>query len=155
MATCRLKILSYGLINQADPVIVQKLREFIREFWGTGVGLKQGVKLTKEQFVDNIAAFAALEKARHDKGETPMIFKMCDVLYDVVDTNRDGFLSLQEYEKSLAASGFDADTAKFVFNTINTNHDGKISREELRQHNLGFWFTPDPEYTGRFGPTYE
>jgi Ca2+-binding EF-hand superfamily protein len=77
-------------------------------------------------------------------------------LFDAVDTNRDGYLQLVEYEKMMKACNFDAGTAKVAFDTIDTNHDGKLSREELKAYNIKFWFTlDDPEAAGMYGPKFE
>ena len=43
-----------------------------------------------------------------------------------------------------------------AFDIIDTNHDGKLSREELIDFNMKFWFYPDNEETaGLYGPRYE
>jgi Ca2+-binding EF-hand superfamily protein len=56
----------------------------------------------------------------------------------------------------MKASNFDAGTAKFTFDKIDSNHDGKLSREELRAYNVKFWYIlDDPEAAGMYGPKYK
>lgn len=103
-----------------------------------------------------MSEFAAAERARRAGQKDPITFKMADALFDVADTNHDGFITLDEYEKVLNASHFDAGTTKIVFDTIDKNHNGKISRKELKDYNFDFWYSPDgAESAGMFGAKYE
>lgn len=125
----------------ADSSLIQKLRDATLEYWGHV--LKPGDQLTKEQFVERMAEFGALEKTRHDEGKDPMVFKMVNAMFDVVDTNHDGCLTLDEYEKLLVAINFPTGTAKIVYDAIDTNHNDKLSRQILLEYNYSFWFTLD------------
>ncbi len=127
---------------KADPPLIKKLREVTREVWGA-CGLKPGVKLTKDQFIDLVSECAAAEKVAYEGGKEPLCFKMCDAVYDVADTNHVGFLTPEDYEKVMKANNLDAAISKTVFDIINKSHDGKMSRQELREFNLSFWFASD------------
>ena len=140
---------------KAAPELLEKSRRGTHEFW-VSAGLNPGVFLTKDQFIDNMSELSAAENARLEKGEEPLFFKWMDAVFDAVDTNRDGYLQLDEYEKMMKAGNFDTGTAKIVFDMIDTNHDSKLSRQELKDHNIRFWFTPDdPKAAGLFGPKFE
>ena len=129
--------------------------DVVHEFWGA-CGLKPGVRLSKEQFVQNMADFAVTEHERIARKEEPLLYKLDDIFCDAADTNRDGFLQLDEYETVQTAIGFDAGTAKTAFDVIDKNHDGKLSRDELNEHDFNFWFTlNDADSKGMFGPKYE
>lgn len=141
--------------TKAAPYLIEKFRKANREYWVT-LGLKPGVRFTKEQYVDLMSKFAAAEKAKYDEGKEPFFFKWIDAMFDVVDTSCDGYLQLDEYENMMKASNFSAGTAKINFDIIDTNHDGKLSRQELKEYNLGFWFfADDAKSAGMFGPKYE
>lgn len=140
---------------QPDPSLVDRLHEVVREFWGE-CGLKPGIKLAKNEFIDKMAEFAVVENARRDRGEDPLLYKLDDIFYDAADTNRDGFLSMEEYEKVQMACNFDAGTARMAFAIIDKNHDGKLSRDELNESDFNFWFTvDDAESSGMFGAKFE
>jgi len=63
----------------------------------------------------------------------------------VLDANKDGILSLEEYTKPLKSCNItDPEIAKAVFNSVDLNHDGKIEVTELYEVNDRFWFTLDP-----------
>lgn len=140
---------------QPDPQLVDRLYEVVREFWGE-CGMKPGVKLNQNEFIDKMAEFAVAEHARIKRGEQPLLYKLDDVFYDAADTNRDGFLQMDEYEKVQMAVGFDSGTAKTAFAIIDKNHDGKLSRDELNESDFNFWFTvDDAQSTGMFGAKFE
>jgi hypothetical protein len=142
-------------VVQPDPALVDKLYVVVREFWGE-CGFKPGVKLGRDEFINKMAEFAVVENARLAKGVDPLLYKLDDIFYDAADTNRDGFLSMDEYEKVQMAVGFDAGTAKTAFAVIDKNHDGKLSRDELNESDFGFWFAvDDSKSSGMFGAKFE
>ena len=142
--------------TKADAVLIERADTVMREYWES-VGLKPGVKLTKEQFFDNMAEVALIERAKHEAGDKESLFvRYIEAIFNVVDTNHNGFLELNEYEKMMTSSNFDAGTAKIAFEIIDVNHDGRLSRQELLDHIAKFWYYPDDqESTGMYGPRYE
>ena len=142
--------------TKADTALIEKADTAMREYWES-VGLKPGVKLTKEQFSDNLAEAALTERAKHEAGDKDSLFvRYTEAVFDVVDTNRNGFLELNEYEKMMQASNFDAGTAKMAFDAIDVNHNAKLSRKDLLDYNAKFWLYPDDqESAGFYGPKYE
>ena len=142
---------------KAEPALLKKARKATRDFWES-TGLKPGVLLSKEQFVEKVAEVAVAEKASFDEGKLKesLFFTMMETVFDAVDTNRDGYLQLNEYATMNKASNFDDGTAKILFDIIDKNHDGKLSRKELLEYNIKFWFTPDdPEAAGLYGAKFE
>ena len=138
-----------------EKALLTKLREKCQAFW-ENVGLKPGVQLTKQEFVDRLAEISVVERAAYDRGEKTLFYQYTDAVFDAVDTSRDGFLQLSEYQKMMKASNFDADTAEYAFKLIDANHDGKLSRQELLDYNSKYWFSPDdPKAAGLYGPKYE
>ena len=137
------------------PELLEKLKQRMHNY-AEQMGLKQGVQLTKDQFVQEFAKFAATQSAKVAKGDRPLIFELNDAWYDVVDTNHDGFITLDEYTKVLKSSNFgDASEAKAAFDAVDANHDGRISRDELTQSEYKFWFTVGDKTTeGMFGSKF-
>jgi Ca2+-binding EF-hand superfamily protein len=82
---------------KADASLHQKTRKATLDYWEESSGLKPGVQLTKDQFIENMSKNAVAEKAKLDNGETPRLCFCLDAMFDVVDTNRDGYLQLDEY----------------------------------------------------------
>ena len=142
--------------TKADTVLIEKARIASREYWES-VGLKPGVKLTKEQYLDNLAEVALKERAKYEAGDKESLYvRYLDALFDVIDVNHNGFLELNEFEKLVKASTFEAGTAKRIFDVMDANHDGRLSRQELLDYNAKFWYYPDDqESVGMYGPKYE
>ena len=142
--------------TKANPALIERARIAMIEYWES-VGLKPGVRLTKEQFLDNLAEVALRERAKHEAGDKDSLFvHYLEAIFNVVDTNHNGFLELNEYEKMMKASNFDAGTAKIAFDVIDANHDAKLSRQELLDYIAKFWYYPDnQEAAGMYGPRYE
>ena len=104
------------------------------------LGAKPGVQLTEEEFVKTAAKFAVNE----DESRA-CLKEVTDALFDVLDTNRDGTLSLVEYTKLLQSCNItDPEIAKAIFDSIDANHDGMIQIKELYDLSDKFWFTLDP-----------
>ena len=104
------------------------------------LGAKSGVQLTEEEFVKSAARFA-----ENEDESRACLKEVTDALFDVLDTNRDGTLSLVEYTKLLQSCNIeDPEIAKAVFDSVDANHDGKIQIEELYEVSDKFWFTLDP-----------
>ena len=103
------------------------------------LGAKPGVQLTQEEFVQTAAKFAANE----DESRA-CLKEVTHVLFDVLDTNKDGTISLVEYTKLLQSCNIpDPEIAKAVFDSIDADHDGKIQIKELYDLSKKFWFTLD------------
>ena len=104
------------------------------------LGAKPGVQLTEEDFVKTAAKFAANE----DESRA-CLKEVSDALFDVLDTNRDGTISLVEYTKLLQSCNVeDPEIAKAVFSSVDTDRDGKIQIQEFYDVSEKFWFTLDP-----------
>lgn len=51
-------------------------------------------------------------------------------LFDQIDTNGDGFLSVKEIQHAMSNADVHNDTIRVLFETFDENEDGLISREE-------------------------
>lgn len=139
----------------AAPELFEKARKATHEFW-VSVGLRSGVRITREQFITQMSEFVAKEKTKFDKGEEPMFFKFMDATFDVMDSDKDGYLSMAEHATMMKVSNFDPSAAIQAFNTVDTNHDGRIARQQFKDFNLTFWFIPDDaKAEGMYGPKFE
>ena len=139
----------------ATPELFQKARRATREFW-VSTGLEPGVSITRDQFVTQMSEFIPKEKAKFDEGKDPMFFKFMDATFDVLDSDKDGYLNMDEHATMMKVSNFDPSAAMQAFNTVDTNHDGRIARQQFKDFNLAFWFIPDDaKAEGMYGPKFE
>ena len=66
------------------------------------LGAKPGVRLTEEEFMKTAAKFAANEKESR-----ACLKEVNEAMFDVLDTNKDGTISLEEYTKLLESYNMD------------------------------------------------
>ena len=88
-------------------------------------GLKgRGDKMSLEQFL------AKQMEIRADPRVKEIIKTNLDMMFDVVDTNGDGTISLKEYQVFFKCLGIDESNAKPSFDGIDTSRNGVISKAE-------------------------
>ena len=92
-------------------------------------------RLSQEEYVKAAANFASKEEENR-----PFVVEINQAWFDVLDTNEDGTISLEEYTKCIQASNFPPEAAKALFDSIDKNHNGKIEVKELISQHVNFWF---------------
>ena len=145
-----------GKIVSDRPNAIAKLRNHMSEFL-IALGLTKGIKVDKKKFRELVAAFDLAETEKMKRGEMTWLEKYNNAMFDVVDTNRDGFVTFEEYKLILGtASNAGEEEAKATFNLLDKNKNGKIERKEFISSNLKFWYTLDDSDTkGMFGDKFE
>ena len=85
-----------------------------------------------EEWIEGQRKFGTAELAREARGE-PMMFKMFhNALFDIVDTNKNGTIDLDELTVMCQAHAkVDEAKCKIAFDKIDKNKDGVISRKEF------------------------
>ena len=139
------------------PQLIDRMRELFGVYFDA-IGIKEGKQLTCDEFVKGFSEFAIQERAKKERGEIPILYSMNDAVYDVAGTNKDGFVTLDEYRRIFQACNFPESAADEAFKVVNANHDGKLDREELNNYEFKFWFETGPvgkEATGFFGQAFE
>ena len=93
--------------------------------------LKPGVKTPLEEAAKK--ANEALLTSMTARERTALISDTHDLLFDAIDTNNDGHISLSEFKVYLNIIAPDIEEDKIVhsFDTIDTDKNGEISREEF------------------------
>ena len=137
------------------PNAIAKLRAATLEFT-TALGLTEGVKADKKKFRELVANMVVEEIAKVKRGEETLVEKMEDLVFDVVDTSRDGTITLEEYSVLMKAMNFPEDAAEAAFALLDKNKSGKVNREVYKSSYFKFWFhLDDPEVQGMFGSKFE
>ena len=137
------------------PTEIAKLRAAATEFTN-GMGLTAGVKADKKKYREFAANIVVAEIARAKRGEETVMEKMKNIAFDLLDTNRDGFITFNEYMVWIKAARFPEDAAETVFALLDKDKSGKIERKEYISFFYKFWFhLDDPEVQGMFGSQYE
>ena len=137
------------------PSEIAKLRAATLDFTAA-MGLTEGVKAKKKKYIELAANMAVAEIAKVKRGEEMLMEKMENAVFDVVDTNRDGTITFDEYMVWIKAAGFPEDAGQAAFALLDKDKSGKIDRKEYISSFFKFWFhLDDPEVQGMFGSKYE
>jgi len=141
-------------VKPAAPLMAA-LRARTEEYCAA-MGIVRGKQATKAEFLKGIAAMAVAERAKKEKGEETVLHKLNNAFYDIVDTNHDGCVTLDEWKIILRACNFDVSTADETFKIIDKNKNVKIERKELSDTEFKFWYTlDDADSQGMFGDKFE
>ena len=98
--------------------------------------------LNVNQWIVAKQKFGIAELARNKRGE-PMLFKAFhSVMFDIVDTNKDGWVTLEEFTVMCQAHArVDDAKCKIAFDIIDQNKDGVLSRKEYVDTYFDFFFS--------------
>lgn len=72
------------------------------------------------------------------------------LMFDAMDADGDGAITLDEYRAYLAACGVDASAAEVFFGHADLDRDGAITREEMARAVEEFLTAEDPRAAGNF-----
>lgn len=92
--------------------------------------LKPGMKIPLDDIAHKVSD-TLLDMSREER--KAVIYTVSEVLFDVMDLNKKGYISLDEFKVHYQILGMDIpdEDATRSFKTIDTNKDGKISREDF------------------------
>ena len=145
-----------NLAKETDrPEMITKLREVMLE-WAAAMGLEEGVKANKQQFLKMVAAMAVSENAKVKRGEKSLLYKFYNALFDVVDVNHNGTITLNEFKVVMKAYNYDEEMSEASFAAMDKNKNGKIERDEFIETEFKFWFSLDePDVLRILGDKFE
>ena len=131
------ELMAKRLVNSAGQISKEKTDEIFKAFLAIPdhLGVKPGEKLPLED-----AAKLANENYLSPTAQKPSVYH--DTLFDCIDTNSDGTISMEEFEVYFKIIGHDMtdEEIKHAFRTIDANGDGKISRDEFVAAAKDFYF---------------
>jgi len=124
-----------------------------------GAGMDYDKPVEWEQYLEGWKQLATKELEAWANNETTLIRQWGDAVFDIIDTNQNGSISLEEWNSYTDIAfapmpgwvkGADGD-AKSTFDICDLDDDGKIDVDELTRQHLGFWYSLDPTADGLYG----
>ena len=113
--------------------------ELVRAY-GTGSD-----RVSKDDWLKKVAEMAAADLERIKKAEEPLLAKSAGPFFDVMDSDKDGSITLEDFKLGYVAIGWDALSAENAFKFLDKTNSGKIGREEFIKSSSDFWYKIDSE----------
>ena len=114
-----------------------------------------GTAIYFDNYIKGVAILGKNELERQSKNETTLARLASDALFDVIDENHDGSISLEEWTAYGKVVGYDDDACKATFNVCDLNGDGKLSPDEFALKRMQYWYSLDEDAENLFGNTYK
>jgi len=116
-----------------------KLRARLYKFWGK-IGLKQEVFMTKEQFLEGVERLRADEASKCKNGYVTNLDKVNDAFFDIIDTNNNNILTLEELQYVMGAATKKIEDVDKFMNQADEDKNGVIARDEFLDSERKFWY---------------
>jgi Ca2+-binding EF-hand superfamily protein len=125
--------------------LLTKFRFIWTTFWEPADTSKDG-NVSSDELVASITA-AIDAGVRSDDTLLPM-------LYEIIDTDGSGTISLEEHKQFFEAFGIDLALSPEVFGLLDTDGDGSVSRQEFLEAGAKFFFFDEEDAPGNhfWGP---
>ena len=137
------------------PDLIAKKRQSKMAFTKT-LGITGSMKADKQKFLELMAAYAVLERARLDKGEMTHLEEGNDIMLDAIIKRQDRLITWEEFKMYMNVLNMGEESAKAVFALLDKDNSGKIKRSDYHKYNSSFWFElDDPDVQGLFGDSFE
>jgi len=125
---------------EASDEEISQMKDALRIVY-TDVGFTYaGMK--REDFPKKLNDFASRERERKKNNEDTFHTKLMDANFNIIDKNKDCRLSLDELKIWVTTIGMPEDAAQSYLLIADTNKNGTIELNELRDAEFKFWFEP-------------
>lgn len=96
------------------------------------LGRPESTEITEEDYVRAAESMSTAEIRA-------MVDPYVDGLFELIDTDDDGAITAEEFAYHQAALGIDQDRATEAFESLDSNGDGKLGKEEFRKYGRQFY----------------
>ena len=97
-------------------------------------------RVSKDDWLKKVAEIAAADLERIKQGKEPILARTAGTFFDIMDTDNDGYVTLEDFKLRYGAIGWDSAGAELVFKAANKNNSGKIGREDIVKSAHDVWY---------------
>jgi len=136
----------------ATPEQTERHSQAVENFF-SAAGLKHGEETEWDEYIKGWERLSRSELRKWEKNQITLIRLWGDALFDIIDKNGNGSISLEEWTLYTKCAGIittDEDRAN-TFRVCDRDGDGRIDVDEMTRQHVGFWYTADPRSDGLYG----
>ena len=135
-----------------DPKAVDAFRDALDALVmccnNSSVGVRGTEPISKEDFLKVLAEIAEGDLEKMKRGEEPILLKSMEACFDLMDTDHDGFVTLDEYKRMMTlGQGWEEEEADVAVKQLDRNNSGKLSRQDIIQVSYDFWYKYEDDKT--------
>jgi len=132
---------------------IESMRKAVRILFGACGITDEG--LCREDWVEANQVFAQAEEQRIKRGERTLVSVLGNAYFDVLDTDGNGTISLDELKTMMRAFQVPQEAAYTFFDAADVDKNGTLEREEMHSLFHKFWLQPyDPKYDAIYAYKY-
>jgi len=124
---------------KAGDIEIETVRAALKVFFENRGCTGDGV--CRENWIESHQALAEADRERARRGEKRMVNMLGDAYYDVLDTDKDGLVSLPELKRMFNIFRVPEEAAYTFFEHADTNKNGTLERAEMHRLFIRFWMT--------------
>jgi len=117
-----------------------RIRDLQSEVWTKY--FQQGTGVAEANFEE----FIASSKSEGKAALKAIAVEELNLIFDVIDTNQDGRIQLNEFITSFHIYGINEEIAKQAFSGLDINKDGELSRDEFVSAGVDYFLLEEPSY---------
>ena len=136
----------------ATPEQIQRHQEAVVAFF-RGAGMEYDKPTKWKDYLEGWKRLATDELKKWAKNQVNLIRLWGDALFDIIDKDGNGSISLDEWKTYTRCSGIiqtDEDCER-TFKHCDLDNSGRLDVDEMTRQHLGFWYTLDPTADGLYG----
>jgi len=136
----------------ATPEQTQRHQDCVEAFF-RGCGMEYDVEVEWPEYLEGWKKLSQSELDKWANNEVTLIREWGDALFDILDTDGNGSITLEEWSRYGKIAGIITDEAdcKRTFEHCDLDNSGELDVEEMTRQHLGFWYTLDPKADGLYG----
>ncbi|XP_013407490.1 sarcoplasmic calcium-binding protein [Lingula anatina] len=132
---CADRVASYMNLNETRAIELMNKQLLMWELVSGTTDASGDIKISEDEYMSNIL------NGNHKSMGMGLDIVCCD--FDSVDVNSDGFISQQEHKAFFYGRGIPVKHSTDVFKVLDTDGDGKLSKEEFVQGYVDFIYSED------------